>query len=164
MVDYARNIKIGVFILIGIAILAILAVVLLPALNPFAPKTAADPASEAMYEMVWNGKTNDHVVIKDFAAFMNDTDKPILIDFWAEWCGPCRSAAPTIEKLAEKYAGRIRVVKINTDYAAPVAQAFGVTGIPNFVIVQDNKVVQSITGYSETLEQNLSDLLDGVLG
>lgn len=164
MVDYARKIKIGVFILIGIAVLAILAVALFPTLNPAVPKASADPADEAMYELVWNGKSNDHVIIEDFAAFMNDTDKPILIDFWAEWCGPCRLAAPTIEKLAEKYAGRAHIVKINTDYAGPIAQAFGVTGIPNFVIVQDNQVVQSVTGYSETLEQNLSDLLDGVLG
>lgn len=164
MVDYARKIKIGVFVLIGIAALAVLAVVLFPSLIPTPKTTPADPAAEAVYELVWNGKSNDHVVIEDFAAFMNDTDQPILIDFWAEWCGPCRLSAPTIEKLAETYAGRAHIVKINTDYAGPIAQAFGVTGIPNFVIVKDNKVVQSVTGYSETLEQSLSGLLDGALG
>lgn len=95
-----------------------------------------------------------------FEADVINADSPVLVDFWAEWCGPCRSAAPTIEKLAQTYAGKVHVVKINTDYAGPIAQAFGVSGIPNFVVVKDSTVINSVTGYSDTLEQSLSEILD----
>lgn len=161
MVDYAGKIKLGVIVLAVVAGLAILAAIIVPNIMPGAAQTeTAAAADEAMYELVWNGSSNDHVVIDDFAAFMSSTKEPILIDFWAEWCGPCRSAAPTIEKLAQTYAGKVHVVKINTDYAGPIAQAFGVSGIPNFVVVKDSTVINSVTGYSDTLEQSLSEILD----
>ena len=88
---------------------------------------------------------------------------PVLIDFWAEWCNPCRLSAPAIEELAKTYAGKARVVKINTDYAGPVAQAFGVSGIPHFSIVKGSTVVDSLTGYSEELASILGGKLDTVL-
>ncbi|MDD2534304.1 MAG: thioredoxin domain-containing protein [Eubacteriales bacterium] len=164
MVDYQSKIKIGVYAVVSLAVLAILAVVLVPLIFPGTAKPAADATStDAVYELVWNGTTNDHVVIEDFTAYMAATKEPILIDFWAEWCGPCRAAAPTIEKLAETYAGKAHVVKINTDLAGEIAQAFGVTGIPNFVIVQDSAVVNSLTGFGDGVEQSLSDMLDSVM-
>ncbi len=161
MVDYAGKIKLGVIVLVVVAALAILAAIIVPQIMPATAKTASVAAEdEAIYELVWNGTSNDHVIIEDFAAYMSATKEPILIDFWAEWCSPCRAAAPTIEKLAETYAGKAHVVKINTDFAGPIAQAFGVSGIPNFVIVKDSTVVNSVTGFGDGLEQNLSDMLD----
>jgi thioredoxin 1 len=58
------------------------------------------------------------------------SDKPVLVDFWAPWCGPCRQLAPTIDSLAEKYAGRIKVGKVNTDDNQDLAVKYGISGIP----------------------------------
>ncbi len=58
------------------------------------------------------------------------SDKPVLVDFWAVWCGPCRALGPTIEKLADKYAGKVKVGKLNTDEAQDVAVKYGISSIP----------------------------------
>jgi len=59
-----------------------------------------------------------------------NTDKPVLVDFWAPWCGPCRALAPTIDKLAEQFAGKIKVGKLNTDDNQDVASRYNISGIP----------------------------------
>jgi thioredoxin 1 len=65
---------------------------------------------------------------------------PILVDFWATWCGPCKAVAPTISKLAEKYAGKIKVGKVNIDDSAAIAQEFGIQTIPTFLMFKNGKV------------------------
>src|SRR5437879_3902168 len=62
------------------------------------------------------------------------SDVPVLVDFWAPWCGPCRALAPTIDKLAEQYAGRIKVGKLNTDDNQDMAVRYGISGIPQVLI------------------------------
>src|SRR5262249_44489880 len=62
------------------------------------------------------------------------SDKPVLVDFWAPWCGPCRQLAPTIDSLAEKYAGRLKVGKVNTDDHQDLAVKYGISGIPQVLI------------------------------
>ena len=161
MVDYSRKIRVGLIVVIVLAIVAV-AVYALLAQN--APKDEATAGLEsAVYEVVWNGSDYEHVGIADFAAYMKETKEPILIDFWAEWCSPCRLSAPVIEEMAQTYDGKARIVKINTDYAGPIAQAFGVNGIPHFSIVKDSTVVDSLTGYSEELGSILGGKLDAVL-
>ena len=71
---------------------------------------------------------------------------PVLIDFWAPWCGPCRMMGPIIEQLAEKYEGKAKVGKVNVDEEGELSQAFGVMSIPTIVLVKDGKVVRQAVG------------------
>lgn len=71
---------------------------------------------------------------------------PVLIDFWAPWCGPCRMMGPIIEQLAEEYVGKAKVGKVNVDEEGELAQAFGVMSIPTIVLVKGGKVVKQVVG------------------
>ena len=71
---------------------------------------------------------------------------PVLIDFWAPWCGPCRMMGPIIEQLAEEYEGKAKVGKVNVDEEGELSQAFGVMSIPTIVLIKDGKVVRQAVG------------------
>lgn len=71
---------------------------------------------------------------------------PVLIDFWAPWCGPCQMMGPIIEQLAEEYEGKAKVGKVNVDEKGELSQAFGVMSIPTIVLVKDGKVVKQAVG------------------
>jgi thioredoxin len=72
--------------------------------------------------------------------------QPVLIDFWAPWCGPCKAIAPIIDDLAGEYAGRLKVVKINVDDNPEVPARYGVRGIPNLIIIKGGEVKEQIVG------------------
>lgn len=74
------------------------------------------------------------------------SDKPVLIDFWAPWCGPCRMLSPTISEIAEEYKDKVKVGKINVDEEAELAAMFRVSSIPLLVVMKDGKVVNSAVG------------------
>src|SRR5262245_10588651 len=74
--------------------------------------------------------------------------EPVLVDFWAPWCGPCRMLAPTVEKLAATYAGKLKVGKMNIDENPATPSELGITGIPTVVIVKDGQVVARLVGVS----------------
>jgi len=74
------------------------------------------------------------------------SDIPVLIDFWAEWCGPCRMVAPTVEELAEEYSGKVKVCKLNVDNAREVASNYGIRSIPTLMIFKDGTVKDTIVG------------------
>lgn len=87
-------------------------------------------------------------ITKDnFEQEVINSELPVLLDFWASWCGPCMMLAPLVEKIAEKYEGRLKVGKVNTDEETELAAMFRVVSIPMLVLMKDGKAVKSSVGY-----------------
>lgn len=82
----------------------------------------------------------------NFTDEVMKSEIPVLIDFYAEWCGPCRMMAPVVEQFAEEYEGRVKIGKINVDEESDLAARFGVQSIPSFIFIKDGKVVDRVTG------------------
>ena len=81
-----------------------------------------------------------------FSTDVLNSSKPVLVDFWAEWCGPCRTIAPSLEELSKEYAGKLEIVKVNIDENPMTPSQFGVRGIPTLLIFKDGKVAASQVG------------------
>jgi thioredoxin 1 len=105
-------------------------------------------------------KVND--TIKDsFQKDVMEAKIPVLVDFWAPWCGPCRAVGPVVEELAEAYEGKIGFFKINVDDNPVLAANYGVMSIPTLIVFKDGKVAQKLIGYHP--KEELQRLLDGVM-
>jgi thioredoxin 1 len=90
------------------------------------------------------------------------SDRPVLVDFWAPWCGPCRALAPTIDKLAEQYSGRLKVGKLNTDDNQDTAVRYGISGIPQVLLFRGgDEPRERVVGL--TSEKELAKVIDRVL-
>jgi thioredoxin 1 len=76
-----------------------------------------------------------------------DSDLPVLVDFWAEWCAPCKMIAPIVEELADEYDGTLKVGKVDADANMNTLQAFGIQGIPTLILFKDGEAVERITGF-----------------
>ena len=83
---------------------------------------------------------------ENFEREVLQSDKPVLIDFWAAWCGPCRMLSPTISEIAEEYKDKVKVGKVNVDEEEDLAAMFRVSSIPLLVVMKDGKVVNSAVG------------------
>ena len=82
----------------------------------------------------------------DFDETVNNSDEPVLVDFWASWCGPCKMIAPIIEEIAEQYAGKVRVCKVNTDEHREAAIEYGISSIPTIILFNKGQVEKKWVG------------------
>ena len=92
---------------------------------------------------------NEHVVIlteDNFEQQVLKADQPVLVDFWASWCGPCRMVLPLIDQLAEEYAGRVKVGKVNVDEQAKLAIEYNVMTIPTIIVFKNGEIVEQVSG------------------
>ena len=85
----------------------------------------------------------------------------VLVDFWAEWCGPCKAVAPILEEISNEYAGKIKIVKLNTDEEGPIAMKYGISSIPTMNLFVGGQIVKSIVGArpKPAIVKELSDYL-----
>ena len=109
-------------------------------------------ASEAIVEVT--DANFDQLVLK--------SEQPVLVDFWAAWCGPCKAIAPIVDEVAQSYNGRVKVGKMDVDKNAATPQRYGVRGIPTLLLFKDGQVKEQIVGYvardviEKALDKNLS--------
>lgn len=96
----------------------------------------------------------------NFEAEVLKSTEPVLVDFWAEWCMPCRALSPTIEKLATAYEGKVKVGKVDTDSNRDVAMKFGISSIPTVMLFKNGQIVSKIVGLKS--ERDFREAIDAV--
>src|SRR5262245_27573316 len=107
--------------------------------------------------------------MKEFVTDVNDTNfetevlkssQPVLVDFWAAWCGPCRMLAPTVESVAQEYQGKAKIVKLNVDENVGTSSSYGIKGIPTLVLFRNGKEADRVVGVPSNAKDYISQMLD----
>ncbi|MFN8380011.1 MAG: thioredoxin [Anaerolineae bacterium] len=93
------------------------------------------------------GNQMAEVTTQSFEKDVLKSSTPVLVDFWAEWCGPCRMLSPIVEQLAGEYSGKLRVVMLDADASPDVVMSYGVMGLPTLILFKNGEPVARITGY-----------------
>lgn len=96
-----------------------------------------------------------------FDEIVNGSDQPVLVDFWAPWCGPCKMIAPIMEELAKEYDGKAKICKLNTDEARDSAMEFGINAIPTVILFNDGQVEQKWVGL--TSKKDIAEAIDKLI-
>lgn len=101
------------------------------------------------------------VTTANFQAEVLSNTKPVLVDFWAEWCGPCRMVSPIVDELGADYADKLDVVKVNVDEEPGLAQQYGITGIPALLVFKGGEIAKTMVGAKPKaiLVQDLADFI-----
>jgi len=101
------------------------------------------------------------ITASNFEKEVIKSDVPVIIDFWAEWCGPCRMMAPVFEQLSKEFHGRLKFVKVNVDENSDIASKFGIRGIPCLVVTKRGEEIDRIVGYApkDVLKSKIEEIL-----
>mgnify|MGYP001580664098 CR=1 FL=1 len=102
-----------------------------------------------------------HFTDKDYKAEVLDSKIPVMVDFYAEWCGPCKQMAPIVDDLAKEYEGKIKIGKIDVDANPETPQMYGVQSIPTFVLIKGGEVVNKFTGARS--KDDVEEMLNAML-
>lgn len=104
----------------------------------------------------------NEVTDQSFEQDVLKSDKPVLVDFWAEWCHPCKILTPVVNEVAQKYEGKAKVVKLNVDDNNQTAQRYGIKGIPTLILFSGGNEAERVVG--ATSKDNISRMIDRALG
>ena len=102
-----------------------------------------------------------HLNEENFRKEVIESEKPVIVDFWAEWCMPCRMLTPIFEELSKEYGNRMKFAKLNVDEVPEIAQAFGIQGIPTLLIFHKGKVIERIVGLLP--KERLGEIIENIL-